>query len=312
METTQQKHFQRVILSLCFLITLLNYFDRSVISYAILPIKHEFSLNNAQFGLVMSMFALGCTVITTFAGILVDRFPVQRIWMLGVLFWSVVMIFLGVVQGFALFLILRFFLGIGEGISFPALNKTLLGWVTPRRMNTVLALSLLGVPLAGAIGSPLLSNLIIHYDWHMTFIILGTAGFLLVLAWLLFLVWYRSPKPIYDYKSQTDQATKTTVIKLLRNKTMLAICWAFFAFGYVLFFGVAWLPGYLEQTYHLGLSKIGLFLILPWAVSCVLMLLGGILSDYLFKKTNSARISRIYVICICQLIGLLFFLFHQS
>lgn len=74
---------------------------------------------------------------------------------------------------------------------------------------------------------------------------------------------------------------------LLRNPTLLATSWSFFAFGYVLWFAISWIPGYLEQTYGLDLVSIGWFSTLPWALAIVLMPLAGWISDRLFARTGS-------------------------
>lgn len=310
METQQQQHYRYVVLGFCLIVTLLNYFDRTVIAYAIAPIKHDLSLNNTQFGLLMSAFAVGCVSINGIAGVLVDKYTPRLIWTIGVVFWSIIMILLGVVHPFWLFLVLRYLLGVGEGVNFPTLDRALLDWFEPKNNSLVLGISLLGVPLAGFIGSPILSQIIITYDWRNAFIILGVAGLILVGIWQLLLAYYRYPEQPFWYNNSKEEKPYVDVpFKLLiKNPTIISISWAFFAFGYVLFFGVTWLPGYLEATYHLHLSKIGLFLMLPWGISCVLIVLGGYLSDYAYKKTNNLRFSRVYILCICESLAIVFFI----
>ena len=57
------------LLSVC----MINYLDRVAISYAVEPIKAYFSLDNAGFGLCMSIFAFGALVINALAGYLADN-----------------------------------------------------------------------------------------------------------------------------------------------------------------------------------------------------------------------------------------------
>ena len=79
---------------------------------------------------------------------------------------------------------------------------------------------------------------------------------------------------------------------LLTNRTLLANYWAFFVFGYFLFFFMTWLPNYLTQTYQLNVREVGLFAILPWACAAVLLVVLGYLSDYLLVRTGRLRVSR--------------------
>ena len=58
---------------------------------------------------------------------------------------------------------------------------------------------------------------------------------------------------------------------LLRNRTLLANTWAFFVFGYFLFFFMTWLPSSLEHAYGLKLRTVGLFTVLPWLAAAVVL-----------------------------------------
>jgi nitrate/nitrite transporter NarK len=91
------------------------------------------------------------------------------------------------------------------------------------------------------------------------------------------------------------------------NPTLLATAWSFFAFGWVLFFGLTWLPGYLEQTFNMELKSVGYFSTLPWAMAIILMPIAGWLSDLIMRRTGRTRAARVHLIWICQLLALIFF-----
>jgi len=292
------------VIILCFLLGLLNYLDRVVISFSISPIQKEFGLNNTEFGFLMSAFALGTLSINGVSGWILDKSSVRLVWAVAVLGWSVIMILQGFVPTLLAFIALRFLLGIGEGVNFPAMNRALADWVDPKKLARQVSFCLLGVPLALLVGGPLLSNLIEAFGWRTSFIILGIAGVLLGAAWILF---YRNPPPsIKASEEETDQPAQRWR-DLLRNPTLLATSWSFFAFGYVLFFGVSWLPGYLGQTYGMDLTKIGWFTVLPWALALALMPIAGWLSDRIMARTGSIRTARVHIIWICQSLAVLSF-----
>src|SRR5205807_1979254 len=73
---------------------------------------------------------------------------------------------------------------------------------------------------------------------------------------------------------------------LLTNRTLLANTWAFFVFGYFLFFFMTWLPSYLERVYGLSLNTVGLFTVLPWLAAALVLGLMGRWSDHLLKTTG--------------------------
>ncbi|MEM0966647.1 MAG: MFS transporter [Verrucomicrobiota bacterium] len=302
--TSSLARTQTTVVTLCFLLGLLNYLDRVVISFAVTPIQTEFGINNAQFGFLMSAFALGTLSVNGFSGWILDQSNVRLVWTVAVLAWSVVMILQGLAPTLLLFIGLRYLLGLGEGVNFPAMNRAMADWMDPKTLSRQVSLCLLGVPLALMIGGPLLSNLIQSFGWRAAFIVLGAAGILLGLCWMTF---YRNaPKELIP--RGTDPGDPPPRWRdLLRNPTLLATSWSFFAFGYVLFFGVSWLPGYLGQTYGMDVTKIGWFSVLPWGISLALIPVAGWISDRIMAQTQSVRTSRIHLIWICQSVAVLFF-----
>ena len=114
--------------------------------------------------------------------------------------------------------------------------------------------------------------------------------------------------PPHTLKSHDLQFGKTTWKFLLTDPSLCANNFAFFAFGYLLFFATLWLPGYFESTYHVKLKEIGIYLIAPWLTSAVLLFMAGRLSDYIWHKTGSLRKARTHMIWICQLISGLCFI----
>ena len=103
--------------------------------------------------------------------------------------------------------------------------------------------------------------------------------------------------------AQSDNATETSWKRLFTNGTLLSNYWAFFVFGYFLFFFMTWLPGYLEQKFAISVANVGWFSFVPWAIAGVILLFLGNLSDRLLEKTHSLRISRSWQIIITQLIA---------
>lgn len=95
---------------------------------------------------------------------------------------------------------------------------------------------------------------------------------------------------------------------MLFHPALLVNNYAFFVFGYLLFFAITWLPGYLEQTFAVKIKEVGWFLILPWLTATIFVIVGGILSDKLWKKTHNLRIARSYVIWICQALSAICFI----
>jgi ACS family hexuronate transporter-like MFS transporter len=303
MRPHQRSGFRFLVAGFCFLLGFLNYLDRVVLSFAIRPIESDFSIGDAEFGLLMSTFAIGTLAVNGLAGVLLDRFGVHRVWSIGLLGWSAVMILQGFVEVFWMFLALRILLGLGEGVGFPAMNRALVDWMRPSELGRAISFSLLGVPLALLIGGVTLAPLILGIGWRWSFVTLGVVG--LVIGGV-FLALYRQPPTPVD-TGPTTRASVIPVRRVLLNPTLLATGWSFFAFGWVLFFAVAWLPGYLEQTWSLDLKSVGWSSTLPWALALVLMPIAGWISDAIMAWTGSIRSARVHLIWICQSLAVVCF-----
>lgn len=310
------KHYKWMIVALAFLGTVINYLDRSALAYAITPIQKTFHLNNADFGFIASGFGFGYIIMTLIGGILIDRYGAHKIWTLAALLWSGVSIIFGMVSGLWMFFILRFFLGIAEGPAFPAFTRVVTDWLSIKERARALAAGLAAVPFALLIGAPLISMLIIKLNWRVMFFILGGLGLAWAIAWwLCFKDKPSEPVNVTTFNHQVKNKEKTSWRFMLLNPSLLSNNYAFFSFGYLLFFAMTWLPGYFEQVYHLHLSQVAIFLTLPWAIGAILMLCGGFLSDWLWAKTKSIRVSRSHIIWVCQLLSAFCFipviLFHS-
>ncbi len=292
------RHRAKAIILLALALCFVNYLDRVVISFAIEPIKQDFGLTNTTFGLAISLFAFGALAINGLSGLLLDRFGVRLIWTIGLITWSLAMLGLGLTEAWVFFLVMRFVLGIGEGVNFPAMNRSVADWMPPRLAGRSVGIIVLGVPAALLVGGPVLTTLIEDIDWRNAFIVLAIGSGLIGIT--IPLIYRRPPK------SETPSPHVSWWI-LLRNPTLLATSWSFFAFGYVLWFGITWIPGYFEQTWDMDITKIGWFSTLPWGLACVFIPLVGWYSDKRMEQTSRIRTSRIHPIWIFQLIGALSF-----
>ena len=289
--------FQWKIVLLITIITVINFIDRSSISFAIGPIEQNFGITNAQFGVIASAFSLGYIVMTFCGGILVDKFGTIGIWALSAILWSIATMLIATAESFWQFFWLRVFLGVAEGVHFPALLRTIADWLPPQWRARAISFGLCGLPFASIAGAPLTTYLIDTFNWQTMFIILGSLGIVWAFLWRRL---FREHRSEFYTPSRAHGDVNTPKMKIpwkaiLSNPAFQASCWLYFAFGYSVSFFLMWLPGYLSQTYGASVRSTGYLVLPPWICSAAFMLLGGWLSDYLWKRTNSLRISRSYL-----------------
>jgi len=274
------------------LITVINYFDRSAISYAILPIEHDLGLNNAQFGLAASGFGLGYLLISLFSGMIVDRYGSVVVWGCSAVVWSAVTMVIGLSVGFASLASFLMLLGIMEGFNPPCILRTISDWLNPKWRARAVSLALIGVPVASIIGGPFLSGLIAKFGWRAMFVILGCLGILWAVFWFLF---FRKKKTAPYGESRRHG--KVLWKAFFSSKAYWANCFSYFTFGCIVFFVLVWLPGFLQQTYHTEIIRTGYLVVFPWLASAISLLAGGWVVDAVWSRTGSTRKSRVYPLC---------------
>ncbi len=300
------KKTQSIILFFIFLITVLNYLDRSAISFAILPLESQFGITNEQFGFILSAFGIGYFCMCFFGGMIVDRFGPVRSWAFFAILWSLVQFVTGFSQGFWSLFILRLILGLAEAIHFPALLKVITNRLDSNYSAKFVSIGLFGVPCASIIGAPFLSYIIEAFSWRMMFFALGVFGFIWSMIWLIYFAKISKRKGIPISIPSTEP---TPWKRMLKSRILWGNGINFFIFGYIVFFALLWLPGYIEETFHVKILQTGFLVMLPWIVSAIFIVLGGYISDQLKKRTESIRISRVLFIGTGLLIsGICFFI----
>ena len=121
-----------------FAISAISYLDRVNISIAARFMQQEFHISDLQLGPVFSAFLVGYALFQAPAGRLADRFGPRLILMLGTLWWGVFTALTAMVSasmaGLLLVLLaVRFSLGAGEAVLFPASNRLVANWIPDRK-----------------------------------------------------------------------------------------------------------------------------------------------------------------------------------
>src|SRR5262249_10829898 len=101
----------------------INYIDRGNLSVAAPALQPEMGLTPTQMGILLSAFFWTYSVLQPFAGWLVDRFDVYRVYAAGFALWSVAVAAGGMAHSFHVLLATRLALGIGESVAYPSYSR---------------------------------------------------------------------------------------------------------------------------------------------------------------------------------------------
>lgn len=199
--------YANYVLAVLFLVYVINFIDRQVLSVFIGPIKAEFDISDSQMGFLVGFaFAL----FYTFAGIPIarwaDRGNRRTIIAIGLTLWSGMTVMSGLARNFVQLAIARVGVGIGEAAGTPPAHSLLSDYFPPNRRATVLGIYSLGVYVGSAIAYLGGGYLREHFDWRIAFFLLGSPGLVIALV-VRFTV--REPPRGYSERRQAAAATAT-------------------------------------------------------------------------------------------------------
>jgi ACS family hexuronate transporter-like MFS transporter len=165
--------------------TVLNYMDRQTISLLREPICEAFGISqNVDFGWVMSAFYLTYALFQVPAGYLVDRWDLRRSYAAAVAFWSLAAVATALAPGLGLLIVCRSLLGVGESFNWPcALRVT--GRILPPADRSLGNGIFNSGAAVGAVVTPVVVTVLTQaFGWRAAFLVVGSAGFVWVAAWL--------------------------------------------------------------------------------------------------------------------------------
>jgi MFS family permease len=166
----------RLSLALLLAINLLNYIDRQVLSAVEPNIRSEFGISKTQSGYLATAFILSYMVMAPLFGWLADRASRWLLVGFSALLWSLATAAGGWAAGFAMLLITRMFVGVGEAGYGPAAPTIISDLFPVARRGGVLAWFYVAIPVGSALGYVVGGAVAAHHSWRWAFYIVTFPG----------------------------------------------------------------------------------------------------------------------------------------
>jgi sugar phosphate permease len=306
------------ILLLISVMYLITYLDRVNISTAAPVISKEFGFDNITMGYIFSAFVWAYALFQVPGGWLSDRFGARKVLGCVVAYWSVMTAATGLAFSVTSFIVIRFLFGVGEAGAFPGATRAMQLWYPRQERGFVQGITHSASRAGAAIAPPIVLLIMINLGWRWAFFICGAIGFAWALWWS---VSYRNLPEEHDMVNPSElerirgvgpqgtinpppieKQAKVPWATLLRSANMWAVMLAYFTYVYCLWIFLTWLTKYLVDVRHFTLLKGGLLASLPLWAGVIGDTAGGLATDWLLKRTGSARIGR-RVVAIVGLLG---------
>jgi ACS family glucarate transporter-like MFS transporter len=214
---------------------------------------------------------------------------------------------------------IRFALGAGEAVIYPAANQFVARWVPVQERGFINGLIFAGVGAGSGLTPPLLAWFILRHGWRSAFWFSAVIGVIAGAVWW----WAARDTPEEDPKVspselaiihqgivgdagvKAGQAGGSAPVAIswraiLSRRDLPALIISYFGFGYTAWIFFSWFFLYMAQVRGFNLKASALFSMLPFLSMTIGCLAGGVISDRL-TRTYGLRVGR------CGLASVAFF-----
>jgi ACS family glucarate transporter-like MFS transporter len=307
----------RYLLAGClFVLSAVAYLDRTNISIAGIQLSRDFGFSNRQLSWIFSAFLVGYAAFQVPASLLARRLGARRALTFALLWWGLAtaltaLVPVGIRGALLILAAVRFALGAGEAVMYPAASQFVERWFPMQERGKVNGLIFAGVGAGSGLTPPLVTAIILHFGWRASFWFSAIAGLLVGAVWYVAARDTPERHPAVDQRElelirrgrdagpeaaiertlQTQEKRKVPWARVLASREVLALTASYFAFGYVAWIFFAWFFIYLAQVRGLNLKASALYSTLPFLGMTAGCLLGGVASDWLTRH-RGLRVGR--------------------
>jgi ACS family glucarate transporter-like MFS transporter len=334
-----QKRASRVrwfLIGWLFVLSAVAFLDRVNLSVAGSSLSAEYHLSNVQFGLLSTALLIGYTLFQAPAGWLADRFGPRRVLTGGVLWWGIFTALTAAVPrsiGTPLIALIaiRFLLGAGEAIVYPASNQFVSRWIPTQERGAANGLIFAGVGAGSGLSPFLVTYTMAHHGWRFSFWVCALIGCAAGAGWY---VAARDTPEQHTHVSQPELAkiragltlggqmkgsekrdsganANSAWSKILSSKDIWIVTASYFCYGYVAWIFFAWFYRYLSEVRGLNLKASAFYGTLPFLAMAISCPLGGVISDMLTRSAGR-RVGRCGVAAFAIALAGVFLAFGSS
>ena len=293
------------ICALLFFATVIAYVDRGVLGYMKDTLQHVIGWDNVQYGYILASFKVAYAIGLVGAGWFTDWLGTRKGLAIAIVLWSIAAMSPGAATSVLTFGFAMFFLGIGEAANFPACIKTVAEWFPKGERALATGLFNSGANIGNVVVPLLVPLLVVAFTWRGAFVAAGATGFVWLAFWL---VMYAKPQDHASVSAaelahiQSDPGERLERVPWLRLfpcKETWVFAIAKFLSDPIWWFYTFWLPGYLQETFHLNISENRWPVMMAFGLSAIGSVGGGYLSGAMLKSGRSLNVARKSALLIC-------------
>ncbi len=272
------------------ILSMITFLDRIALSSASTSIMEDLHISTVQWGWILGIFTLAYGAFEIPTGWLGDKLGGKTVLARVVIWWSFFTILTGFSTGFIMLLVVRFLFGVGEAGAYPNISIVLNKWFPAleraRAQATIWGFSRIGAALTPFLVLPLQTK----FNWHMPFYVLGVAGFIWVIFWIV--LHKENPadcktitaEELLIINQNRDQENKKTehdldYWKFFKSRNLWFLMSMYFCYAIGAYFFQSWFHTYLEKGRLIPREELIWASSLPYILAALGCFTGGWISD---------------------------------
>lgn len=289
------------LVSWLFVLSAVSFLDRVNLSVAGGSLAASYHLSNVQLGWLFSAFLFGYAAFQTPCGWLADKWGARRVLTVGVLWWGIFTALTASVPqslrgALFFFFVIRFLLGAGEAVIYPASNQFVARWIPAQERGVANGWIFAGVGAGAGLSPPLITYMMTHHGWRSSFWACAVIGLVAGAVW--YVISRNSPAEhagvsraeleiiqsgLTLSRASRDSASQVPWASVLTSKEVWAVTLSYFSFGYVAWIFFSWFFTYLLVVRGLNLKASSFYGMLPFIGMAAGCAIGGVISDRLTR-----------------------------
>ncbi|PFH87717.1 MFS transporter [Bacillus sp. AFS088145] len=301
-----------IILFSLFIMAIINFADKSILGLAGIHITKDLNLSSTEFGILGSSFFWLFSIFGIIGGSLSDRFGTGKSLAIMAMVWTIAQSMALFASSLPILILSRILLGAGEGAFLATAISHISKWFKPESRGFAISIINFGNVVGIAVTAPIIVTLISNYGWRLAFFISGIFSFIWFICWL----WLGKMKPTVSFNKEVNNVENKNVKntkdmwKALRSPIfIITTLVAFIAYSFIVF-GLTFNPSYLIKVKGLSEQQSASVIAISGLIGAILSIVLSIISDRLYKKTESLWKARTLFTAICVLLaGILYSLY---
>lgn len=299
---TSQKWYPWLVVALLWVVALLNYMDRQMLSTmrASMAVDIKALEDTINFGKIMAVFMWIYGFMSPVSGIVADR--VNRKWLIvgSLAVWSTVTLRMGYAQTYEQVYWLRAAMGISEALYIPAALSLIADYFTGKQLSLAIGIHMTGLYMGQAVGG-FGAFVAAQLSWQQTFHWFGLVGIFYACILIAFLYEdENAPRNLKD--SKPSDAAPFSLKKALDSiGQSIGALLANGAFWTILFFFAScsipgwstknWLPELFATSLNIDMVHAGPIATITIAASSFIgVMIGGPIADRWSQRNLKGRI----------------------